>query len=63
MSRTTSLPNETAFAMQSLILNYDKIGEEFKEYFPQLMNFIEKSFGVKLTSDLGMISQINAQAS
>ena len=62
MSRTTSLPNETNFAMQSLILNYDIIGEEFNAYFPQLVNFIAKNFNVKFEEDYGM-GQINAQAS
>ncbi len=62
MSRTTSLPNETSFAMQSLILNYDEIGEEFKAYFPQLVSFIIKSFDVKLVHDFGM-DEVKAQAS
>lgn len=63
MSRTTSLPNETNFAMKSIILNYDQIGEEFNIYFPQLINFIEKSFKVELVSEYCIGRHINAKAS
>jgi acyl carrier protein phosphodiesterase len=48
MSRRTSLPDETEFAMNLLRTEYDKINEEFSEYFPQLIKYVEQYHTIRL---------------
>ena len=50
MSRRTSLPDETKFAIQVFREEYDYIEEEFLAYFPTLMDFVTKKFGIDLYS-------------
>ncbi len=48
MSRRTSLPAETAFAMQSLKANYQEIKEYFEEFFEELISYVEDSLGMEI---------------
>jgi acyl carrier protein phosphodiesterase len=48
MSSRTTLPEETDFAIQVLRSEYDKLGAEFKAFFPSLINYVNRSFGIEL---------------
>ncbi|MBN2213726.1 MAG: DUF479 domain-containing protein [Bacteroidales bacterium] len=52
MSKRTSLPDETKFAIKVFRDEYDYIEEEFLAYFPTLMDFVTKKFGIEF-SDTG----------
>jgi acyl carrier protein phosphodiesterase len=47
MSKRTSLPDETKFAIQVFREEYEYLEEEFLAYFPTLMDFVTKKFGIK----------------
>lgn len=47
MSKRTSLPDETKFAIQVFREEYDYIEEEFLAYFPTLMDFVTKKYGIE----------------
>ncbi len=42
MSKGTSLPAESNFAILILRKNYDEIKHEFFKYFPQLIEYVQK---------------------
>jgi len=46
MQRRTSLPKATEFAMQVIAANYDRLQENFLEFFPQIISYVEKKFDV-----------------
>ena len=46
MTRRTSLPNETTFAISELRKNYNLFRSEFMEYFPQLVKYVEEVHSV-----------------
>jgi len=48
MSIKTSLPDETEFAMNILNTQYDRINEEFSEFFPSLVRHIENDCNIPL---------------
>jgi len=48
MSSRTTLPEETDFAIQILRSEYDKLGAEFKAFFPSLISYVNRSFGIEL---------------
>ncbi len=48
MSRRTSLPDKTDFAMQVLQDNYSDLEELFKSFFPELLLFVEENFEVEI---------------
>ncbi len=49
MTKRTSLPNETTFAISELRGNYNLFRDEFMEYFPQLIDYVEENhcIGIK----------------
>lgn len=47
MSKRTSLPDHTEFAIQVLNEEYDFIDEEFLAYFPKLMEYVNKNFCIE----------------
>ncbi len=49
MSKRTSLPDETKFAIQVFREEYDYIEEEFLAYFPALMDFVTRKFGIEFS--------------
>ena len=49
LSKRTSLPNETRYAMRVLKKNYYSIHDDFMEFFPQLIDYVEKDFGVEIS--------------
>jgi acyl carrier protein phosphodiesterase len=49
MSRRTSLPDETEFAINLLRKDYEIINQEFQEYFPQLVRYVEEFHSVRIT--------------
>lgn len=49
MSKTTKLPDETRFAIRELKRNYSSLEDDFLEFFPQLIEYVENEFGIELT--------------
>lgn len=49
MARHTSLPDRTSDAIQIFNEHYDIIRNEFYDYFPQLIKYIEEEFQISLT--------------
>ena len=48
MSKTTKLPDETRFAIRELKRNYNSLEDDFLEFFPQLIEYVENEFGIDL---------------
>ncbi len=48
MQRRTSLPSASEFAMQVIADNYDSLQENFIEFFPQIIGYVEKKFDVTI---------------
>ncbi len=51
MTKRTSLPHETKFAIRILKEKYDLINSDFLEYFPQIIYYVETKFDIKLDYD------------
>lgn len=49
MSKRTSLPAETRYAMKMLKRNYYPLHDDFMEFFPQLIEYVEKDFGIEIS--------------
>jgi len=49
LSRNSSLPNETRFAIKALKKNYYSLQDDFMEFFPQLIDYVEKDFGIEIS--------------
>jgi acyl carrier protein phosphodiesterase len=49
LSKRTTLPNETRYAIHTLKKNYYPLNEDFLEFFPQLIDFVEKNFDVQIS--------------
>ena len=52
MSRRTSLPNESRYAIKTFKKNYYSLNDDFMEFFPQLIEFVEQDFGIQLSHRL-----------
>ncbi len=48
MTKRTSLPNETTFAISELRNNYHIFRNEFFEYFPQLVAYVEEKHSISI---------------
>jgi acyl carrier protein phosphodiesterase len=46
MTKRTSLPNETTFAIYELRKNYHLFKEDFMDYFPQLVAYVEEKHSI-----------------
>ncbi|MFP4058864.1 MAG: ACP phosphodiesterase [Bacteroidales bacterium] len=51
MAQRTSLPEETAYAIKQLRVYYSVFKNDFLEYFPQLIQYIQEKFGIKIIPD------------
>jgi acyl carrier protein phosphodiesterase len=49
MSKRTSLPSESKYAIKTLKKHYYPLGDDFNEFFPQLIDFVENDFGIQLS--------------
>ncbi len=49
MSRRTTLPNEARFAVKMLKRNYYSLNEDFMEFFPQLIDYVENDFDIQIS--------------
>ena len=49
LSKHSSLPKETRFAIRALKKNYNSLQDDFMEFFPQLIDYVEKEFGIQLS--------------
>lgn len=48
MSSRTTLPEETEYAIKVLQQEYEKFETEFSSFFPSIISFVSKSFGIML---------------
>lgn len=48
MSANTSLPDHTSFAIKRLREDYDEFTEDFRDFFPQIIDFIENKYEVDI---------------
>lgn len=48
MSRRTSLPANSEWAMQTLNQEYDQFESLFRSFFPELIDYVESQFGVHI---------------
>jgi len=49
MSRHTSLPSNSKWAMQILLQEYDQFEILFRSFFGELINYVETDFGIKIS--------------
>ncbi|MEA1888020.1 MAG: ACP phosphodiesterase [Bacteroidota bacterium] len=54
LSKRTSLPSESKYAIKTLKRNYYGLGEDFMEFFPQLIEYVENDFGIPLSQRITM---------
>ncbi len=52
MSRRTSLPNEARYAIKTFKKNYYSLDDDFMEFFPQLIEYVEEEFDLQLSHRL-----------
>ena len=50
MAQTTSLPDETNFAMEVIVSNYEEFRKEFYDFFSQIIDHIEDTYMVSVRS-------------
>ena len=50
LSKRTSLPSESKYAIKTFKKNYYSLGEDFMEFFPQLIEYVENDFGIPLST-------------
>lgn len=50
MSSVTTLPDETDYAINILKDNYDEIEDDFLNYFPELMGYVNRKFEISLST-------------
>ncbi|MBN1183961.1 MAG: DUF479 domain-containing protein [Bacteroidales bacterium] len=48
MSMRTSLPDNSRSAIENIQANYQQFDDNFSEYFPQLIEYVKKEFGINL---------------
>lgn len=48
MTRRTSLPNETTFAISELRKNYHLFRDEFLQFFPEMIAYVEKNHSIAI---------------
>lgn len=49
MSKRTSLPAESRYAIKMLKRNYYALHDDFMEFFPQLIDYVEKDFDIEIS--------------
>jgi acyl carrier protein phosphodiesterase len=54
LSKRSSLPSETRFAIKSLKKNYYSLQDDFMEFFPQLIDYVENDFGIEISHRITM---------
>ncbi|MFO7851671.1 MAG: ACP phosphodiesterase [Bacteroidota bacterium] len=54
LSKRTSLPSESKYAIKIFKKNYYGLGEDFMEFFPQLIEYVENDFGIPLSQRITM---------
>lgn len=52
MSANTSLPDHTSFAIERLRGEYEAFSKDFRDFFPQIIDFIETKYGVDIKSQV-----------
>ena len=54
LSKRSTLPDETRFAIKTLKKNYYSLEDDFMEFFPQLIDYVEKDFGIQISHAIRM---------
>ena len=54
LSKRTSLPNESRYAIKTLKKNYYSLDDDFMEFFPELIEYVENNFGIHLSHRLSI---------
>jgi acyl carrier protein phosphodiesterase len=54
LSKESSLPDETRFAMRVFKKNFYPLQDDFMEFFPQLIDYVEKKFSIDLSYRITM---------
>ena len=49
LSRRSTLPKETRYAVRTVKKNYSSLQEDFMEFFPELIDYVEKDFGIEIS--------------
>jgi len=49
LSKHSSLPNESRFAVRALKKDYYSLQDDFMEFFPQLIDYVEKEFNIQIS--------------
>jgi acyl carrier protein phosphodiesterase len=49
MSKRTSLPAESRYAMKMLKKNYYSLHDDFMEFFPELIEYVERDFDIQIS--------------
>ncbi|MBP8959488.1 MAG: acyl carrier protein phosphodiesterase, partial [Bacteroidales bacterium] len=52
LSKGSTLPDETKFAVKILRKNYYSLFDDFMEFFPQLIDYVEKEFGIQISHNI-----------
>ena len=52
MSENTSLPNHAAYAVEELSKQYDVFREDFLDFFPQIIDFLEEKYEIEISTRL-----------
>ncbi len=52
LSKGSTLPDETKFAVKILKKNYYSLFDDFMEFFPQLIDYVEKEFGIQISHNI-----------
>lgn len=52
LSKRTSLPSESKYAIKTLKKNYYTLNEDFMEFFPQLVEYVENDFDIPLSQQI-----------
>jgi acyl carrier protein phosphodiesterase len=60
MSRRTSLPANSQWAMQILNQEYDQFEALFRSFFPELIEYVETDFGISISSPKSKNQEVNS---
>jgi len=52
LSKGSTLPDETKYAVKILKKNYYSLFDDFMEFFPQLIDYVEKEFGIQISHNI-----------
>ena len=57
MSANTSLPDHTAYAIEVLRERYDAFTEDFREFFPEIISFLEEKYKIDIRAQMNRLEE------